>query len=77
MTPRSIRRNRFLTLGKIGWAAMMMRCVFPAQGHTLTLWINGYITAVFPDCGADDGYIALEGEGSHITFRNLKLKALP
>jgi hypothetical protein len=48
-----------------------------AQGHTLTLWINGYITAVFSGCGADDGYIALEGEGSHITFRNLKLKVLP
>ncbi len=48
-----------------------------AQGHTLTLWVNGYITAVFPDCGADDGYIALEGEGSLITFRNLKLKVLP
>jgi Domain of Unknown Function (DUF1080) len=48
-----------------------------AQAHTLTLWVNGYVAAVYPDCGAPDGYIGLEGEGYKITFRNLKLKVLP
>jgi hypothetical protein len=48
-----------------------------AQGPKLTLWVNGYITAVLPDCGQPKGYIGLEGEGYRIQFRNLKLKELP
>ena len=48
-----------------------------AKGSTLTLWVNGYVTAVLPDCGLDKGYIGLEGEGFLIHFRNLKLKELP
>jgi hypothetical protein len=48
-----------------------------AQGPKLTLWVNGYITAVLPDCGQSKGYLGLEGEGYRIDFRNLKLKELP
>lgn len=48
-----------------------------AKGRTLTLWVNGFVAAVYPDCGAEEGYIGLEGEGYLITFRNLKLKVLP
>lgn len=48
-----------------------------AQGPKLTLWVNGYVTAVFPDCGLPKGYLGLEGEGYRIQFRNLKLKELP
>ncbi|MGA3169502.1 MAG: DUF1080 domain-containing protein [Chthoniobacteraceae bacterium] len=48
-----------------------------AQGPKLTLWVNGYITAVLPDCGQPKGFLGLEGEGYRIEFRNLKLKELP
>ena len=48
-----------------------------AQGPKLTLWANGYVTAVLPDCGQPTGYLGLEGEGYRIQFRNLKLKELP
>ena len=48
-----------------------------AQGPKLTLWVNGYVVALLPDCGAPEGFIGLEAEGWHITFRNLKLKVLP
>ena len=48
-----------------------------AQGRNLSLWVNGYPCAPFDNCGLDEGYVALEGEGSLITFRNLKLKVLP
>jgi len=45
-----------------------------ARGKTLTIWLNGAVTCTFPDCGLPRGYIALESEGYHIEFRNLKLK---
>jgi len=48
-----------------------------ASGSKLTLWVNGFVAAVFPDCGLDKGYIGLEGEGFLIKFRNLKLQELP
>ncbi len=48
-----------------------------AQGPKLSLWVNGFPGAVFPDCGLDEGYLGLEAEGYLITFRNLKLKVLP
>jgi hypothetical protein len=38
-----------------------------ADGPKLTLWVNGYVAAVLPDCGATDGYIGLEVEGYNIT----------
>jgi hypothetical protein len=47
-----------------------------AAGKVLTLWVNGAVTCQFPDCGREKGYVGLEGEGYHIEFRNLKLKAL-
>ncbi|HEV3271761.1 MAG TPA: DUF1080 domain-containing protein [Candidatus Methylacidiphilales bacterium] len=48
-----------------------------AQGRNLTLWVNGFPCAPFHDCGLDEGYLGVQGEGSLITFRNLKLKILP
>jgi hypothetical protein len=47
------------------------------QGRNLLLWVNGYPCAPFHDCGLDEGYLGVQGEGSLITFRNLKLKVLP
>ena len=48
-----------------------------AEGPKITLWVNGYVTAVLPDCGQPKGYLGVEGEGHKIQFRNLKLKELP
>jgi hypothetical protein len=48
-----------------------------AEGPKITLWVNGYVTAILPDCGQPKGYIGVEGEGYKIQFRNLKLKELP
>jgi 3-keto-disaccharide hydrolase len=47
-----------------------------ARGKTLSVWFNGAITSTYPDCEVPKGYIALESEGYHIEFRNLKLKEL-
>lgn len=47
-----------------------------ARGQTLTLWVNGAITATFDGCGAPKGFAGLEGEGYRIEFRNLKIKEL-
>lgn len=47
-----------------------------ARGKVLTLWVNGAVTCRFEDCGPEQGYLGLEGEGYRIEFRNLKLKAL-
>jgi hypothetical protein len=47
-----------------------------ARGKVLTLWVNGAVTCQFEDCGAEQGYLGLEGEGYRIEFRNLKMKAL-
>jgi len=47
-----------------------------AKGKVLTLWVNGAVTCQYEDCGAEKGYVGLEGEGYRIEFRNLKVKAL-
>lgn len=47
-----------------------------AHGQTLTLWVNGAVTAKFEGCGASKGLVGLEGEGYRIEFRNLKVKEL-
>lgn len=47
-----------------------------AQGKTITLWVNGAVTCVFPSCGLPKGLVGLEGEGYRIEFRNLKVKEL-
>jgi hypothetical protein len=47
-----------------------------AAGKVLTLWVNGAVTCQFEDCGREQGYLGLEGEGYRIEFRNLKVKAL-
>ena len=48
-----------------------------ARSRALTLWVNGFPAGTVPDCGLDEGYVALEGEHFLIAFRNLKLKVLP
>jgi hypothetical protein len=47
-----------------------------ARGKVLTLWVNGAVTCEYESCGAEKGFLGLEGEGYRIEFRNLKVKAL-
>ena len=48
-----------------------------AKGKTLTLWVNGAITATWNDCQVPSGMVGLEAEGFLIEFRNVKYKPLP
>lgn len=46
------------------------------QGKTITLWINGAVTAMWDSCQVPSGYLGLEAEGWEIEFKNLKFKEL-
>jgi hypothetical protein len=46
------------------------------KGKTITLWVNGAVTAIWDDCQVPSGYFGLEAEGYLIEFKNLKFKAL-
>ena len=48
-----------------------------AKGNTLTLWVNGAVTATWNDCQVEKGLLGLEAEGFLIEFRNVKFKPLP
>jgi hypothetical protein len=48
-----------------------------AKGKTMTLWINGAVTATWNDCLVEKGMVGLEAEGFLIEFRNVKFKPLP
>jgi hypothetical protein len=41
------------------------------KGKTLTLWINGAVTAKWDKCEVPKGYVGLEAEGWFIEFRNV------
>ena len=47
-----------------------------ARGKVLSVWLNGAETCVYSQCEVPHGFIALEGEGYRIEFRNLKCKRL-
>lgn len=44
------------------------------KGKTMTLWINGAVTALWNDCQVDRGFVGLEAEGWYIEFKSLKYK---
>ena len=46
------------------------------QGPTMTLWINGHVTAEWKECQVPKGHVGLEAEGYYNEFKNLKLKEL-
>lgn len=46
------------------------------QGKTVTLWINGAVTAVWDSCQVQTGHLGMEAEGWYIEFRNVKFKQL-
>ena len=47
-----------------------------AKGKTVSLWINGAVTATWTDCQVTQGLFGLEAEGWFIEFRNIKFKAV-
>ncbi len=47
-----------------------------AKGKTITLWVNGAVTAVWDSCEVPRGYFGLEAEGYLIEFKNIKFKEL-
>lgn len=47
-----------------------------AKGQTITLWVNGAVTAVWDSCTVPRGYFGLEAEGYAIEFKNIKFKEL-
>lgn len=49
---------------------------FKAVGKELTLWVNGAVTSVMPNCELARGFAGLEAEGWRIEFRNVRLKRL-
>jgi hypothetical protein len=46
------------------------------RGKTVTLWINGAVTATWKDCEVPKGRVGVEAEGWDIEFRNMKFKEL-
>jgi hypothetical protein len=46
------------------------------KGKSVTLWINGGVTAVWDGCQVDKGYSGVEAEGWYIEFRNMRFKEL-
>lgn len=69
-TKNDLKENRVKPAGE--WTTLEIT----ARGPELTLWVNGGVTARFPNCGNPKGLVGLEGEGYRIEFRNLKVKEL-
>lgn len=46
------------------------------RGHEVSVWVNGSVTSVWPDCPVPAGFVGLEADGSRIEFRNVMLKPL-
>ena len=55
------------------WNTLEITC----KGKTMSLWVNGAVTAVFDHCEVAKGHVGVEAEGYRIEFRNVKLKPLP
>ena len=45
-----------------------------SKGKTVSLWVNGFITAEWATCEVPRGYLGLEAEGYWIEFKNIKFK---
>jgi len=68
---KEMKENRVKPAGE--WNHYEIR----AQGDRITLAVNGEVVNELPGVGLRRGYIGLEAEGFEVTFRNLKLQALP
>ena len=47
------------------------------EGDSLQLKVNGVVQNTATRCEVIDGWIALQSEGAHIEFRNIRLRPLP
>jgi hypothetical protein len=54
------------------WNTFEITC----KGPKITLWVNGAVTAEWPNCQVPRGYLGLEAEGYWIEFKNVKFKDL-
>jgi hypothetical protein len=52
------------------WNTFEVTC----KGKTMTLWVNGAVTAQWDDCQVPSGYLGLEAEYWWIEFKNLKFR---
>jgi Domain of Unknown Function (DUF1080) len=68
-TQRDLKENRIKPAGE--WNVYEIT----ARGHQLSLWINGAVVSEM-ETPVDSGFIALEGEGFRVEFRNVQIKAL-
>jgi hypothetical protein len=54
------------------WNELEVAC----RGSTITLWVNGSVTAEWKDCPLRRGHIGLQAEFFDLEFRELKYKPL-
>lgn len=54
------------------WNTFEITC----KGKSMTLWVNGGVTAEWKECEVPKGYLGMEAEGYVIEFKNLKLRNL-
>lgn len=47
-----------------------------AKGPEITLWVNGAVTARWPNCQVSRGYVGVEAEGYVIEFKNIRFKEM-
>lgn len=52
------------------WNTFEITC----KSKTISLWVNGAVTAVWDSCQVEKGYFGVEAEGWYIEFKNLKYK---
>ena len=65
---KQMKENRIKPAGE--WNVFEITC----KSQTVTLWVNGAVTAVWDACQVPKGLVGLEAEGSAIEFRNVKFK---
>ena len=65
-----LKENRVKPAGE--WNIYEIRAV----GPKLSAWVNGAVSSELDNVEILKGHVALEAEGYHIQFRNLKLKEL-
>ena len=54
------------------WNTFEISC----KGKSISLWVNGAVTAVWDNCQVEKGYLGMEAEGWYIEFKNVKFKEL-
>jgi hypothetical protein len=74
--PKFFNLKNQVTDGRVKPAGEWNTLEITARGRMLTLWVNGAVTCQFENCGQNQGFLGVEGEGFRVEFRNLKVKDL-